>query len=332
MPVRNAMPFLDESIRSILGQTHRALELVIRDDGSTDGSTEVLRKWAQRDSRVRVYHGETSLGPVGSSNWIVERTTAATVARMDADDISHPDRLRRQLAVLRQHPEAVLVGSLWKGIDRHSREIRGRDRSRLAWPFPHPPFQHGSILFRREVFDRIGGYRAECAYWEDMDLFVRFAAAGRVMVLPDPLYYYRYSRCSTRREAGDERVERAAAMMFRCLAELDSGRSYDRLLAPGPAAIDDGRTDARAVVAPGSVRLWSGGQPGILLRLLRRGALRCDRTTLWALGWALLGTCSPRLLRLSSRVLIRVRDYRAGRRFMDGTAYEWRQTAVAQQR
>jgi glycosyltransferase involved in cell wall biosynthesis len=323
MPVRNAMPYLHDSIRSILDQTHRELELVIRDDGSTDGSTEALREWARRDSRIRLFEGEASLGPAASSNWVVQSASAPVVARMDADDVSHPDRLRRQLAVLERHPEVVLVGSLWEGIDRRTRRIRGRDRSRLARPSPFPPFPHGSALFRREVFDRIGGYRAECAYWEDLDLFLRFAAAGRVVVLPDTLYFYRFSESSARLAEREERVEQAVELMYRCVEERSRSRSYEPLIGAARARPAGGRRDARAVLSLGSARVWSGRRPGVLLRLLHRGALGWDRPTAAALAWTLCGTLSPPLLRACARAAVWMRDFRVRRRFAEGTAYDW---------
>src|SRR4051794_33901748 len=89
MPVRNAMPYLDASIASVLAQTYTDFELVIRDDGSTDGSLAALHAWAARDERIRLCAGTHRLGPVGNSNWVVERSRAPLVARMDADDISH---------------------------------------------------------------------------------------------------------------------------------------------------------------------------------------------------------------------------------------------------
>lgn len=329
MPVLNALPYLHASIRSILDQTHRELELVIRDDGSADGSAEALRAWARRDSRIRLFEGDTTLGPAESSNWVVRKAAAPIVARMDADDVSHPDRLRRQLAVLAREPDVVLVGSLWEGVDPRTRRVRGRDRSRLARPSPFPPFTHGSAVFRREVFDRLGGYRAQCAYWEDLDLFLRFAAAGRVVVLPDTLYRYRYSAASSRLTTNVERVEQAVDLMYRCIEERGRGRSYEPLIAAAPANGVHGRRDARAVLSIGSGRVWSGSRPGSVLRLLRHGALGFDRPTAEALGWAVLGTLSPRLLRLCSRAAVWTRDFRARRRFADGTAYDWQSLPAA---
>lgn len=324
MPVRNALPYLHDAVRSILAQTHGDFEFVIRDDASTDGSAQALHAWASRDPRIRFYAGSEALGPAGNSNWVVRESRGALVARMDADDVSHPDRLRRQLEVLRRHPDAVMVGTLSEGIDARSRRMRGRDLWRLAASSPFAPFPHGSVTFRRAVFDTIGGYREACDYWEDMDLFLRFARAGRVLVLPDALYRYRFSGASSRVVSGQASMDRALGVMYRCLEEHRRGRSYEPLLAAASPAARPSRPDPRIICAAGSVRLWSGQSTGTLRALLRSGALRGDGTSLRVLAWSLLGAAAPGVLRRGLRTLAWARNIRLRRRFVDGVGYDWR--------
>ncbi|HEX8391152.1 MAG TPA: glycosyltransferase family A protein [Longimicrobium sp.] len=322
MPVRNALPFLDESIGSILGQTHAGLELVIRDDASTDGSVDVLRRWSRRDPRVRLYEGTEVLGPAGNSNWVVRAARGELVARMDADDISHPDRLRRQLRVLSADPGVVLVGTLCDGIDARTRTVRGRDRWRLAHPGWGPPFPHGSVLFRREVFDRIGGYRESCDYWEDNDLMLRFAAAGRVVVLPDQLYRFRFHGSSTRAATTQQRMETAIARMMDCHDAMDRGEPYEPLLAGAPGPVR-GSVSPRVLFCIGAPRMWAGHSPGILRRLVAHGGLRWNRESAAALAWAALATAAPRLLRRTLATRARLRDRRMADRFPDHVPCEW---------
>jgi hypothetical protein len=330
MPVRNALPYLDQSIRSILDQSHRRVELVIRDDGSTDGSGRVLRAWARRDRRIRLFHGPESLGPAESSNWVVRQARAAFVARMDADDVSHPDRLRRQLAVFERHPDVVLVGSLYEGIDLDARRVRGPDLRRLAAPSPMPPFPHGSVMFRRDAFDRVGGYRRACDYWEDLDLFLRLAAVGRVLVLPDALYRYRFTTASVRLASEADRVEAAVALMYRCLDEHVHGRSYEPLLdgtEQGAQLETPPARCPRALLARGALRLWSGGSPQTLMALLRTCGLR--PSGLRALAWSAVGAVSPKALRGASAAFVAMRTRQLRERFVEGTAYEWRSAGPA---
>ena len=140
MPVHNGLPFLDESISSIVNQTFTAFEFVILDDGSTDDSRRVLRAWEQKDPRIRIYTTDQKLGLAGSANLVVSKARGAIVARMDADDISHVDRLRRQWNIMESAPDVAAVGTLCNGIDGCGREVRpgiagGWCAARVTYPF-----------------------------------------------------------------------------------------------------------------------------------------------------------------------------------------------------
>lgn len=325
MPVRDAGPYLEEAIRSILDQTYGDFEFIIRDDGSVDGSTEVLRAWAARDPRIRLFVGDRPLGPAESSNWVVRQASAPFVARMDADDISCPERISRQLQVLEGDPEACLVGTLWEGIDPSGKRVRPRDRWRLSQHGPFAPFPHGSILFRRAAFDRIGGYRQECNFWEDADLYLRLAEIGRLLVLPDILYLHRSSGHSTRIVSPSEWVEEAVDRMYRSLGAAPP---------PGKAATAPGsprKVLPKVFVSLGSTNLWAGQGPGVLRRLWRRSQLGWDRGSAAVLAWAVWGSVSPRSLRLALRTLIRLRDFSVRGRYRDGVAYPWRPTLAGRE-
>jgi glycosyltransferase involved in cell wall biosynthesis len=329
MPVRDALPFLDESVASILSQTFADFEFVILDDASTDGSAEALRRWAEKDARIRLYHSERNLGLVGSSNFVVARARAPFVARMDADDVSHPERLHRQLDVLRSRAEVALVGTLYEGIDAGGRRVRPRDRWRLARGSVSPPFPHGSAMFRREVFEEVGGYREACDGWEDEDLFQRIVRRRRVVVLTDTLYRYRFHVNS----ATARRPARVMALRHRCLAELASGRDYTRLLseAEGNGRHSGGDRNGRdpdalasVIYLRGSMRLWAGDTPSALGPLCRRESFGLSPRFLRTLAWAAWGHISPESLRLFLRSVVRARDLLAGWRVRDGGLYEWR--------
>jgi glycosyltransferase involved in cell wall biosynthesis len=324
MPVHNAAPYLDASIRSILGQTFKDFEFVILDDGSTDESNRILREWAQRDERIRLFENRRTLGLVGSSNRVVAEARAPLLARMDADDISQPSRLERQWRVLSERPDVALVGTLWEGIDGRGRGVRPRDRWRLVKRSLFAPFPHGSIMFRRERFDEVGGYREACVYWEDFDLYLRMADRGRIVVLPDTLYSYRFHSGSTTQASADERIEHAVNLMYHCVAERRAGRDYTALLHPGNASHIRQHRAPRTFFSLGSPRLWSGHPPAMLGPLLKRGSLGLNRATLQTFVWAMWGTLSPASLRYFLRGLVRVRDRAASRFIKDGRPYEWR--------
>ena len=324
MPVRNALPYLDAAIASLIGQTHADFELVVRDDRSTDGSRERLRSWAKRDSRIRLHEGERCLGPAGSSNWVVEQARAPIVARMDADDVAHPDRLRRQLALLSRRPDAVLVGSVWEGIDRKGRVVREPDLSALQAHRFAAPFAHGSIMFRQEAFRRAGGYRAACDFWEDLDLYLRMAELGRILVIGEPLYRHRFSENSTRLASRRTAVEQAVDFMFRCRQAHCRGEDYNALLQSKRAPDGDARLHPHVFLSLAFITLWSGTRPVILGRLLKRGRLRPDRASATALSWALWAAVSPGSLRFVTRRLLLRRNRKAMRALSPQAVVEWR--------
>jgi len=297
MPVYNALPFLDDSIGSILNQTFRDFEFVIFDDASTDNSTARLREWAARDQRIRLHESTQQLGLSGSSNAVVAHTRAAIVARMDADDIAHPDRLQRQWKVIQSSPEIAVVGTLCNGIDARGREVRPRDRWRLVRRSGYIPFPHGSAMFRREVFDRVGGYDEAAAGGEDQDLFSRMATQGRVVTLPDILYSYRYHANN--------------ATLFNGLRAVQQNHSQNG-------------NSLAAYYMLGAMRLWAGQPPMLLSPMLKQKSIGWGVKSLMILTSAVWGHVSPFTLKLFLRGSIRVRDLLASVTVKDGKPYEWR--------
>lgn len=310
MPVHNALPYLDAAIESILGQTHRHFEFVILDDCSTDGSGKRLREWAKKDSRIRLVRSRTKLGPAGSSQRVAEEATAPIVARMDADDIAHADRLRQQLEVLAHRPDVGLVASLYDLIDQTGRKIRGRDLWRLVRKSPMVPFPHDAIMYRQEIFLRAGGYLGDSELWEDQDLITRMAALARIMVIPQSLMQIRQTATSTRSLASREGQERAVDAMYRRLSGDDQ--------APG-----DEKLDPRVFLSLGSVELWSGGHPRLFRRLLSNGRLSLDGKSLAAIGWTACASLSPAALRQVLRGLAGARNLAARIRMKGGEPVVW---------
>jgi glycosyltransferase involved in cell wall biosynthesis len=303
MPVHNASPFVDAAVRSVLSQTFEDFEFVILDDGSTDGSTGLLRRWARADSRIRLHENARPSGLVGSSNQVAGLATRPLVAPMDADDISHPRRLEAQRAVMEGHPEAALVGSLWTGIDADGRRVRPADRGSLRAPRSDPPFAHGSIMVRRRAFERSGGYRQGTEGWEEQDLFDRLRREGSLLVVAEALYGYRFHGGST--------VEQSVAAWRDRRAALDP-------------TVDEVASDVQALRFVAQTRVWRGDPPGLVRHALSMLGRRPGRSTVAAALVCLAGTTSPRVARAALAAGIRVRDARAGRTgIMRGGVYEW---------
>ena len=325
MPVHNAEPFLSECVESILGQTFEDFELVILENGSSDGSMSTLQRYAAGDPRIRLLEHPEPLGIAGSSNLVVSHSAAPLVARMDADDVCRSDRLERQLEVMRAAPDVVVVGTLADGIDSEGRKIRPRDRWRLI-RCPEVPFAHGSAMIRRQAFDRVGGYREVTPLAQDVELFLRLAGCGRIVVLPEALYSYRYHLDTTTATCPPSDAARSKEMLHRALIERRPGREHDDVArraatkAPAPDSV------AVGLYYQGANRLWAGEPPEILGDVLGGGSFRFTRAWLTTLVWALWGRVSPRTLRFFLRGWVRGRDLVAGTRVRDGRAYEWRLT------
>jgi glycosyltransferase involved in cell wall biosynthesis len=307
MPVHNALPHLDRAIESILGQTFEAFELIILDDASTDGSTKRLEEWAARDDRIRLLRSDVKLGPVGSSNMVAGAAKAEFVARMDADDISYAERFAEQLGLLRGDSSIGVVGSLCDAIDGSGTVLRPPESWRLSRRSPFVPFPHGAMMYRRSIFEEVGGYRPQCVYWEDQDLVVRMAAVSRVVVIPRALYQVRLWNRSTRVASDADQLERSVDRMYAATDRLRQKRDYEDLLVETEA--DGNRLDPRVFIATGSVNLWAGGRPRLLRRLLRRGRLGVDIRTLSGIVWTVWASISPSSLREFLKFLLWARDH-----------------------
>ncbi len=196
MSVYNGEAYLREALGSILAQTFADFEVVCVDDGSTDATTDILAEAAGRDSRVRVLSQENR-GLIASLNRGCREARGTLIARMDDDDVSHPERFRRQVAFLETHPEVGILGTVVSYIDADGVPTGGQ------WPRWAPPgvngwtllfktnLCHPTVLARRDVLESLGSgdgpYRAEALHAEDYELWTRALFTTRIANLPEPL-------------------------------------------------------------------------------------------------------------------------------------------------
>jgi glycosyltransferase involved in cell wall biosynthesis len=328
MPVHNALPFVDEAVESILSQTFRDFELVIYDDGSTDGSADRLEDWARQDPRIRLTRGARNLGPAASSDYVVRLSTSPVVARMDADDVSRSDRLERQFDVLSQDPTVGMVASLCDVIEATGRQIRGPELWRLVRKSCFTPFPHGSIMFRRALFDKLGGYRHECEFWEDLDFVIRASRTTRILVLPVPLYRYRQSVSSTRLASDQTRVENALDLRYRSIRALQRSKPYEDLLSR--TSSDQRRQlDPRVFLSLGLLALWSDERPTSFAHFVRRSRLRLDAATAITVLWLALAKLAPATVRNFMNMLSHFRNVAASSSLQGELPVEWSPTPRA---
>lgn len=196
IPVFNGQEFIKESVSSILRQSFSDFELLVIDDGSTDQTLKILEEMSHHDARMMVFSRKNK-GLVFTLNELLEKSTTDLVARMDADDVSLPDRFRAQVDFLDKNPDVVLVGSSVQLIDS-----KGRYLTTLSSPLNDAEIQnsllqghasvcHPASMFRRESVVAAGGYRQDFYPAEDLDLFLRLGELGKVANISKPLLRYR---------------------------------------------------------------------------------------------------------------------------------------------
>lgn len=194
MSVYNGGAHLVATLDSLLAQTLTDFELIAIDDGSTDGTLPILATYARRDTRIRILTQENR----GLTRALIRgcaKAQAAVIARQDCGDLSRPERLARQLALLAAG--VVLVSSATRVVtpegevlfvtrldgDEARRSLL-RDDARRIKSIPH----HGSAMFRRDAYLAAGGYREQFRIGQDLDLWVRLAPLGLIAIAEEELY------------------------------------------------------------------------------------------------------------------------------------------------
>lgn len=241
MPVFNARSTVERAVRSILRQRGVDVELVCVDDGSTDGTLSLLRELAAADGRMKVI-AQSHRGIVAALNAGLEAAAHPLIARMDADDVAHPDRLRLQAEFLRSNPQVGVVGTRVRSFPAPA--VSPAFYAYEAWSnslvspadisreiFVESPIVHPTAMYRTEEVRRLGGYR-EAPWAEDYDLWLRYHQAGyQLAKLPQVLLGWRmdtarlsfrdprcslgaFFRCKAHFLARDPRVRRAPIIIW----------------------------------------------------------------------------------------------------------------------
>ncbi len=188
LPVYNGERFLEDSLKSVLSQSFTDFELVVVDDGSTDRTAGVLRKFAVADERLKIFSFDSNIGIVSALNFGISKSNAPLIARMDADDIIYPDRLKRQFDYFEDNSEVDLVGCLVEKFS--SNGVRGGYKVYVEWLnglcdhesivkdiFVESPIAHPSVMMRKRAVLSVGGYE-DHGWAEDYDLWLRLYLAG----------------------------------------------------------------------------------------------------------------------------------------------------------
>ncbi len=196
-PCYNASEYLVQSLESILNQTYRNLEILTIDDGSTDETVAILERYAATDPRIRLIRNPENRKLIYTLNRGIELARGRYIARMDADDISFPERIEKLVAELESHPGVDFVSSGFYIIDTSGRIIYTSIPKALTGKplkfvsFFSTPMLHPGLLIKSEVLKK-AGFSGEFIHCEDYELFSRLVMNGYVARnLSEPLIYYR---------------------------------------------------------------------------------------------------------------------------------------------
>lgn len=202
MAAYNSGKYIEESILSILNQTLEDLELIIVDDCSTDEVPKIIEKYRQLDERVVAIRNNTNSGIAISRNNGINLAKTDYIAVMDSDDLAYPNRLQIQYDFLKQRPSIGAVGSGTEIIDGNGEFIKNRigliDPDEIKFRLLlRNPFINSSVLFRKNLFEKMGGYSKEYEYSEDYSFFSFLSEKYKLASIPEILTKYRQNSQSS---------------------------------------------------------------------------------------------------------------------------------------
>jgi glycosyltransferase involved in cell wall biosynthesis len=240
MSVYNSEDYIREAIESVLGQTFKDFEFLIINDGSTDKSLKIIKSY--KDARIRLIDRE-NWGLTRSLNQGLKIAKGEYIARQDSDDASVPDRLEKQVAFLDSHPNAGMIGSNYTITD-----LKGKPKVTTN-VFTHPAdlklcqvtcnqFGHGSVMMRKRVIDKVGGYDAMVGYVEDYDLWTRISRVADIANFEEPLYLYKSNDKGVSLQNQELQIKQTFAVRDKAFKHFRSHRWQYRIYSYHPSGQD----------------------------------------------------------------------------------------------
>lgn len=196
IPTYNGEEYLGLALDSVLHQTYKTIEVVVVDDGSTDGTEAMILKYREKDSRIIHLKNENNVGFVKSLNRGVASAHGKYIARLDDDDVwIDTCKIEKQVIFLEKNPEYVLVGG---GLIR----VNSNRKEMIRYLFPQKDeeirkailvdniFAHSTVVFKKEAFSQVGGYDEQFGFFADRELWLKLGRIGKFYNFPEYFIYY----------------------------------------------------------------------------------------------------------------------------------------------
>lgn len=234
MKVYNGERYLREAVDSILAQTFTDFELIIIDDGSTDDSAGIVRRY--QDARIRFLQNEHNLGLCATQNKVIAAARGKYIAVMDCDDRSYPKRLERQVDFLESHPSVMMCGTFRDNcVDGELKsfpqpELTTDAEIKFSLVFGNFCYTHSSIMFRAEPYREAGLSYGPAAIAEDYQIILEMAKRFSLAVIPEVLVSYRIYGESTSQQRLQEITEAAVRIKCDYLQTIAISRESRKLL------------------------------------------------------------------------------------------------------
>lgn len=223
MPVFNGEEYLRQAIVSILEQTFTDFEFLIINDGSMDSSVDIIQSYD--DERIRLIHNKKNLKLISTLNKGIRLSRGQYIARMDCDDISHPERIAKQVAFMEANPEVGVLGTGIFIIDRN-----GKRKYKFRYPTKHnflhwslcfySPIVHPAVMIRKNLLMKVGGYDHGMVHAEDYDLWRRLIKKTRFSNLQDYLLCLRKHESNVTKEKLDKHLENTTKINHKLISEI----------------------------------------------------------------------------------------------------------------
>jgi glycosyltransferase involved in cell wall biosynthesis len=220
MSAYNSDKYIDKTINSILTQSYKNFEFIIVDDGSTDNTLDILKKYSKQDKKIKLIINNKNLGLTKSLNKALKLSKSKYIARIDADDLSLENRLQKQFDYLEENKDIAACGTQGIYIDENNKELGKKllptsyknIKNKLIF---NNQFIHSSLFIRKSVLDKVGVYNEKFRTSQDYELMLRIAEKNKVTNLDIALVKWRVHNNSISWTSKKQEID---ALKARCFA------------------------------------------------------------------------------------------------------------------